>query len=490
MKQITHLLLILVLLSGKISAQTNFSISGTLPQDLQGIVKLTIDKSFLNLNPEIISTPITNGHFEVKTTINRNYIVMLTHPNFSIPLYAEPGEELVLTVPAGATSVANSFSGKGGDQNNFLLNFYNRFGNDFNDSLNDAQMLISSVDGYENLLFTKRKTQLEFLNSDINRKNYSADFTSFIENNINYHYWRELLAFPIVNANKDKKILSVSPLPQIMLDEFNKVKVNNEPSMLSGSYRDFIKYYIIYTTSKTNDFKKFTDPSVSSERKSAVAKEKLDANIYTYWLARYTSEECGNLSPYMVKKLLASLKEADKNKIYLSSVTSICEAKAIASANASDNSTPAEQLPSLQSDENGAGLVDMNGKSASLSDFKGKVVYVDFWASWCGPCRAMMPYSKQMHEQLTDKQKKDIVFLYISIDADTASWKKAMIDLGIEGKQLISPGNWKSKACRYFQINSIPRYMILNKKGEVVDFNAKRPADPAVLQQLIGLSTE
>ena len=101
-----------------------------------------------------------------------------------------------------------------------------------------------------------------------------------------------------------------------------------------------------------------------------------------------------------------------------------------------------------------------------------------------------MPFSKKMHDQLTDKQKKQIAFLYISIDADTASWRKAIKDLGMEGVQYISPGNWKSAACRYFQINSIPRYMIMNKQGVIVDMNAKRPADPEVLQDLIKLSQE
>ena len=135
-------------------------------------------------------------------------------------------------------------------------------------------------------------------------------------------------------------------------------------------------------------------------------------------------------------------------------------------------------------------MANMKFKPVSLSDFKGKVVYIDFWASWCGPCRKMMPYSKQIHEQLTDKQKKDIVFLYISIDADTNAWLKAVKDLELIGTQYFSPGNWKSKVCSYFQISSIPRYMIMNKKGEIVEINAKRPADQGILQDLIKLTEE
>jgi thiol-disulfide isomerase/thioredoxin len=133
------------------------------------------------------------------------------------------------------------------------------------------------------------------------------------------------------------------------------------------------------------------------------------------------------------------------------------------------------------------GLKDLNGKPFSLSDLKGKVVYIDFWASWCGPCRQMMPFSKQLHEGLTETQKKEITFLYISIDASEDGWKKAITDLGIEGVNVISPGNWSSKVCSYFQINSIPRYMIMDRKGNIVDFNAKRPADPSLKDDLLKL---
>ena len=101
-----------------------------------------------------------------------------------------------------------------------------------------------------------------------------------------------------------------------------------------------------------------------------------------------------------------------------------------------------------------------------------------------------MPASKRLHDQLTEKQRKSIVFLYISIDGVKENWTKAMQDIGMQGVNVISPGNWSSPACIYYQINSIPRYMIMDKKGDIVDLNAPRPDDPDLLNRLLRLSEE
>jgi thiol-disulfide isomerase/thioredoxin len=484
MKKYILNLIILTLTFSNLVGQTNFSISGNIPSEMQGNMQIGIDKSFLFRNPEIITSPIVNGKFEIKYKLERNSVIELACQNFKLILYVEPGDELVLNLQPGAATLENALSGKGSEHNNYLQQFFTKFSNDFNDSLNDSKMLTMSIDAFESELYAKKKEQLRFLNTE-EMKNHSKDFTEFINNEINYYYWRELFAFPIVNANKDTKILNVAPIPPVMLENFEKVKVNNEAALISNSYRDFLKYFIIYSTSKANGFNKFTDASISADRKAAVAKEKLDENIYTYWLARFTSEECVNISEVMTKKLLSQLKDADKNKIYYATVSAICE-----EAKKSPSASGKGEIASAKKFSGDPGLMDMNGKSVSMDKFKGKVVYIDFWASWCGPCRAMMPYSKKMHDQLTDKQKKEIVFLYISIDQDTASWRKGMRDMKMVGEQFISPGNWNSKACKYFQINSIPRYMIMDKKGEIVDINAKRPSDSTVLQELIDLTLQ
>lgn len=121
--------------------------------------------------------------------------------------------------------------------------------------------------------------------------------------------------------------MTVTPLPGLMLADFDKVKYNSPGALINESYQTFLKYYIIYETSKANGFNKFTDLSVSADRKTSVAKEKLSGEVLIYWLAKFLTDECERISPYMSNKIFDALKEFDKSKIYQDLALEICGAK-------------------------------------------------------------------------------------------------------------------------------------------------------------------
>jgi len=120
-------------------------------------------------------------------------------------------------------------------------------------------------------------------------------------------------------------------------------------------------------------------------------------------------------------------------------------------------------------------LKDMDGKDVTLKDFAGKVIYMDFWASWCSPCRYEMKNgSPKLHEKFKDN--KEVVFLYISIDSKADAWRKAIAEDNIQGIHLLSLGGHASPVAKAFNISGIPHYVIIGKDGKIFDNNAPRPS--------------
>ncbi|SMO38829.1 TlpA family protein disulfide reductase [Solitalea koreensis] len=124
---------------------------------------------------------------------------------------------------------------------------------------------------------------------------------------------------------------------------------------------------------------------------------------------------------------------------------------------------------------------DQHGKMVSLSDFKGKVVVVDVWATWCGPCKQQIPYLKKMEEAF---KGKDVVFMSVSLDyeKDKQKWLDMLKELDLHGIQLFA-GGW-TKITKDYAISAIPRFMVFDKAGNVVSTDSPRPSDPKLKEIL------
>ena len=116
--------------------------------------------------------------------------------------------------------------------------------------------------------------------------------------------------------------------------------------------------------------------------------------------------------------------------------------------------------------------LDINGKEVSLSDLKGKYVYIDIWATWCGPCTGELPHLKELEKKMHGKK---IVFVSISCDKDKAAWEKMVKEKGLEGVQLHNGGDRVFMDA--FGVKYIPRFILLDKEGKVVNANMNRPSN-------------
>lgn len=126
------------------------------------------------------------------------------------------------------------------------------------------------------------------------------------------------------------------------------------------------------------------------------------------------------------------------------------------------------------------------GGETSLSDFKGKFIYIDVWATWCGPCKNEIPYLKEVEEKF---HGQNIEFISISVDdeKDHEAWKAMIAEKEMGGTQLFATNSWESDLAKDYIINSIPRFILIDDKGLIVDANAPRPSQPELTELLEGL---
>lgn len=114
---------------------------------------------------------------------------------------------------------------------------------------------------------------------------------------------------------------------------------------------------------------------------------------------------------------------------------------------------------------------DATDKIVTLDDFKGKLVYIDIWATWCGPCKAEIPHLEKLEEKM---HGKNIAFVSISVDEDKAKWLNF-----VKKSKGIQLNDAKNEITKKYNISGIPRFMLFDKNGNVITTDAPRPSQGA-----------
>jgi len=116
---------------------------------------------------------------------------------------------------------------------------------------------------------------------------------------------------------------------------------------------------------------------------------------------------------------------------------------------------------------------------------KNKVLYIDLWGTWCGPCIKEFPASRKLYEAM-DKQV--IEFVYLCVQSQKEKWEQGINKHGLHGTHFLLTSDQFGELSQQFNINGIPRYLIIDKSGVVIDDNASRPREKKLENQLLTLA--
>ncbi|NNE31828.1 MAG: TlpA family protein disulfide reductase [Winogradskyella sp.] len=271
----------------------------------------------------------------------------------------------------------------------------------------------------------------------------------------------------------DYTIQHGSQFGQIYLENDNETTINTDyedftNSIVFGGDASDVNNFSVQSFLISNDH--FTEDLITNG-----TKEDLDAAIENYRSAynelklKYTEVDSTRVSQ-MDKNIEGSIKQISQ---YLSSKFAM-----------------RSQFPQGMTSPTFTNYENFAGGEMSLKDLRGKYVYIDVWATWCGPCIREIPALKQVEKQYHDK---NIAFVSISVDngrgykgdAEAAhqGWKKMVAEKDLGGIQLYADNGFSSEFIQDYKINAIPRFILIDPQGNIVTADAPRPSN----QQLVKL---
>ena len=121
------------------------------------------------------------------------------------------------------------------------------------------------------------------------------------------------------------------------------------------------------------------------------------------------------------------------------------------------------------------------GGKTNLSDFEGKVVYLEIWASWCHFCRQEAPFLKKLKRLF---KNDNVVFINVAIDDKEESWRNYIAKKKIGGVNLITYKGFESDIIKHFEVTGIPYFILVDKTGKIVELNITRPSDPLIIEKI------
>jgi thiol-disulfide isomerase/thioredoxin len=445
MKTFFFFLLSCLLSISAIHASVRTVVSGKIVNPQSKTAAVTIFRNFVNYDQRVETAVLNdNGQFKITLKLANPTAAGFVHAGKEANIYLTPGDSIyVLFDPARLVETIR-FSGRGANENNLLASFQ-RFERlpAFDDSI--QLPALATEEEFRSYADYKRKRLLDLLFASGKKRPVAKHFREYIIADINYSWANLMFAYPKLHA----KMEAPAPLSEGYYGFINTIKINNDKAMGCRSYIRFLDNYISTIIDENPDTVEIARP----ER----------AALYLQQYYSYRAAFKGEVQAYVLSKLL--VESFQKGKIELME-ESYRNFKAINTLPAYEKivsrayTTRQEMAPGNPAPD--FTLTNDRGEKVSLKDFRGKVVYLNFWASWCIPCM-----SDQL-DTLKEKFENNIVFLNVSLDQHEHAWRSLIERTGREGEHLLAKEGFNGTVAKLYHISSVPSYWLIDLNGNLI----------------------
>lgn len=404
-----------------------------------------------------------DGSFVIHFDISEPTICRFYHADDGVPIYIRPNDKLYLEVDARDFQATIRHSGQGSSPNNFLRDYHKKYGlTAVNRSIAKEKVRLPKT-SYRQYVDQERKEKKRFLKNFSLNHPLSRAFETLIEDKIDYEWAVKLLEYPFEHSFHSSA--NSFEVTDSYFDFMNQLKIQNTPAINIPEYQEVVSRYI---------HRKFKNSIVHSGYNKdnyyvdlfRFSKKHLRDKPLFFIQAQAILDACTYGKVELVRSQFADYKSGVPYPKYVKALKEVYEKSAKLGAG---RTAPDFQLKSI------------TNKMISLKDFKGKVVYIDFWATWCGPCLQEFQFVDHLKKHFANR---DVVFLYISVDQDEGVWQNFVLGRGLNNGIHVRANGLTSKLATEYNLKGVPRYMIIDKFGNIADSNAKRPSEKGVIDDI------
>jgi len=391
-------------------------------------------------------------------------------------MYLCPGDSIFITLDAKEFDESIQYEGKGASKNSFLAEYFLKFEDYNNESRIDFYTIRDTlIDIYIDLVNENAAEAKSFLNHNVEEYNFPASFVSYVDTKIYYTKIGNYRS-AVIGKDRDTTIEYKQKREQVRKQIMNAGQFEN-PNPYSQEYMSWITFTLPMIIN--GEVSKITEEYVANTHDSlkySMIREYLSPDEFRIYLNNRAEFIAESYNPDRFATLITWIEGNYDDTAGLPEINNMYEEMII------DMSKPVPEDAVLYNldDED---LLELSFDDV-LAKYKGNVIYLDFWASWCGPCKAEMPNSAKLSKALAEE---DVVFLYVSTDKDAEAWEKMIRIMQLHGLHYRLGKNTRKAVFETFGIKYIPHYVLFDKEGTMIKNNMSRPSDPKTEKMIRGL---
>ena len=433
--------------------QANTLLTGTVINDSIGEVILEINKRYINNTVEEYSAALNaTQNFGIACRIEIPQLVTLRYGDQQCQLFLEPNDSLHVKFDSRTFPEKISFGQRGKDNNSLWQNYQKQFPKDpviFNyrqyrkgihyykihEDL-DKIMQQTPPTEFVHLLKTERqkKESMYLLFKEDPDKKLTEEFKAFLQTEFDYDQWLKLLIYGDVYQGRHR-------LDTSFLSFLDTALVLSDLSLGNEHYRDFITAFVHYRCR----YKANTYESIYTQLYH-YSKNYLTGRTKYFTMAQFLATALRKDNPTAI---LPIYEDFIKENPYYELDKVVLDPFQKANQFAAGTTAPDFALKNAQDEV------------VQLSKLKGKVIYLDFWASWCRPCMQKIEALQALKTQFTDKE---VVFLHVSLDRSPQAWKKTLEEKQFSGQHLFFDPS-RSNITDDYEVLSVPKFFLITKEG-------------------------